>query len=118
MTTSQVFRSIRHDTGSSPKLTLTPPEGATWNLQEVGVTVKLTARLAGDPTPKIDAAAQVTGPWEVTYNPVAADVNTIGTYDVQVTVTRSNGKPLTFPTADPGEPGSLTWRIGTDLDNT
>lgn len=118
MPTSQVFRSTRHDTGVSPELALTPPVGVTWDLTEPGITAKVVARLPTDPTPKINATGVVSGPWKVRYDPIPADVDTIGTYDVQVQVTRSNGKKITFPTVDPGEPGSLTWRIGTDLDNS
>lgn len=114
---SQVFRSIRHDTGSSPQPTFTPPDGTNWDLTETGIVARFVARLPTSNTPKINAAAVVVGPWTVRYDPIAADVDTIGTYDVQVEVTRANGKKVTLPTVDPGEPGSLTWRIGTDLDD-
>jgi hypothetical protein len=112
-----VFRTKRHDTGISPELVLTPPEGVTWDLSENGLTARLIGRLNTSPTAKINAPVVVTGPWRVRYDPVPADVDTIGIYDVEVEVTRGNGKKVTFPTADPGEAGSLTWRIGTDLDN-
>lgn len=114
----RLFKSKRHDTLSSPALTLTPPTGTTWNLQEAGVTAKLIARLAGQPTPKINGSCVVTGPWTVRYDPTATDVNTIGLYDVEIEVTRANGKKLTFPTDDPGEPEALQWRIGTDLNDS
>jgi hypothetical protein len=116
--TSQQYRSIRHDTAIQLVITLTPYEGIGFNLQEAGLTVRLTARLPDAPTWKVNGAAAVLGPWLVGYDPAPGDVDTIGTYDVQVTAIRANGKQVTLPTVDPGEPGSLTWRIGPDLDNT
>jgi len=55
--------------------------------------------------------------WTVRYDPVPADVDTIGAYDVEIEVIRPNGKKVTFPTDEPSEPGSLAWRIGTDLNH-
>lgn len=117
MPISQVFRSKRHDTGISPQLTFTPPLGTTWDLTESGIAVRFIARTSNSPNPKVNSPAVVVGPWTVRYDPVTADVDSIGVFDVEVQVTRGNGKTVTFPTVDPGEPGSLTWRIGTDLDN-
>jgi hypothetical protein len=108
----EVFESKRHDTGISPELTFTPPAGVTWDLTEAGLTVKFIARLPDAPTPKINAAAVVTGPWTVRYDPTATDVDTIGAYDVEVQATRSNGKKFTMPTV-----GFLQWVIHPDLDN-
>jgi hypothetical protein len=109
---SNVFKSKRHDTGISPEVTFTPPAGLTWDLTEAGIAAKFIARLPNAPNPKINGAAVVTGPWTVRYDPVPADVDAIGTYDVEVQITRSNGKKITLPTE-----GFLSWVIGTDLDN-
>ncbi len=122
MPTSQTFRSVRHDTGSSPIATFTPPEGTEWDLTEPGIVARLVARLPGAATPKINGLAVVVGPWSVRYDPAPDDVNTIGVYDVQVEVTRADGKKITLPTADPADPTEtdrrLYWRIVTDLDNS
>lgn len=107
-----VFKSKRNDTGVSPVLDLTAPLGTAWDLNEVGIAVKLIARLPTATAPKINSAAVVTGPWQIRYDPTALDVDTIGTYDVEVEVTRSNGKKVTFPTE-----GFLSWTILADLDN-
>ena len=120
MPTSQTFHSIRHDTGSSPQATFVPPEGLDWDLTEAGLTVKLVARLPTANSPKINRAAVVIGAWTVRYDPIPADVNTIGTYDVQIEVTRADGRKITLPTADPADPSDerrLYWRISTDLDD-
>jgi hypothetical protein len=109
---SAVFYSKRHDTGISPVLDLDPPDGVSWNLQEVGVVVQFIARLEGDPTPKMSGTAVVTGPWQIRYDPTSTDVDTAATYDVEVEVKRSNNKPVTFPTR-----GYLKWEIEPDLDN-
>lgn len=109
---SNVFKSKRHDTGVSPEVVLTPPTGLTWDLQEAGIVARFIARTTNAPSPKINAAAVVTGPWTVRYDPIAADVNTIGNFDVEVEITRANGKKITLPTD-----GFLTWQITTDLDN-
>lgn len=112
LTLPSVFKSKRHDTGMSLPLTLTAPTGVTWTLEEAGITVNFIARLPGELAPKVKAAAVVTGPWTVRYDPVALDVDAIGTYDVEVEVIRSNGKKVTFPTE-----GFLSWVIEADLDN-
>jgi hypothetical protein len=109
---SQVFNSKRHDTGYSLAMTFTVPDDVTWNLSESGISVKFIARLPGSPTPKVNASAVVTGGWAVRYDPAPEDVNTIGAYDVEVEITRSNGKKLTLPTVD-----YLQWIIQPDLDN-
>lgn len=112
---STVFKSKRHDTASSPPLTFTPPAGLGWDLQEAGITVTFLARnpqtVGG--APKISGTATVTGAWSVRYDPTATDVDTIGTYDVEVEIVRSNGKKLTLPTV-----GFLSWVIGPDLNNS
>jgi hypothetical protein len=107
-----IFKSKRHDTAISPVVVLTPPPGLDWDLQTSGVTAKLIARLPGAVSPKISRAAVVTGPWEVRFDPLAADVDTIGAYDVEVEATRSDGKKITLPTE-----GFLSWVIGADLDD-
>lgn len=109
---SSVFYSKRHDTGTSPVCDFTPPAGTTWDLNEAGITAKFIARLPDATVPKMNGAAVVTGPWQVTYDPTSMDVDTIGAYDVEVQITRSNGKTLTFPTQ-----GYLSWVITPDLDN-
>lgn len=114
---SKVFRSKRHDTGSRPVVDLDPPAGVSWDLQTDGVTIKFIARLRDAPAPKMNAAPVVTGPWQVRFDPEPEDVDTIGSYDVEVEVTPADGKKVTFPTDDPGEANALVWRIGTDLDN-
>lgn len=113
---SKLFRSKRNDTGSRPVVDITPPVGATWTLQTASVSIKFIARLRDAPSPKMNAAPIVTGPWQIRYDPTASDVNTIGEYDVEIEVTPPDGKKVTFPTDDPGDPASLVWRIGTDLD--
>lgn len=108
-----VFRSKRHDTAVSPIIYLTPPEGVTWDLQAPGTVVRLIARL---PEPgsvvKMNGVCVVLEPWTVRYDPTATDVNTIGAYDVEVQVTRADGKKVTFPTSK-----FLSWVIEPDLDN-
>jgi hypothetical protein len=107
-----VFKSKRHDTGVSPQITFTPPDGLSWDLTEPGITATFIARLPTAGAPKMNAAAVVTGPWSVTYDPTPTDVNTIGTYDVEVQIVRSNGRKLTLPTE-----GYLSWVISADLDD-
>lgn len=109
---SAVFKSKRHDTGVSPVVDLTAPVGTTWNLQEAGIAVQFIARLPSAQNPKMTGAAVVTGPWQCRYDPTDTDVNTIGAYDVEVEITRSNGKRITFPTE-----GYLSWVITADLDD-
>lgn len=109
---SDVFKSKRHDTGISPEIILNPPAGLTWDLNEDGITAKFIARANNSPNPKINSAAVVTGPWTVRYDPTPNDVDAIGNFDVEVEITRSNGKKITLPTV-----GFLTWSISTDLDN-
>lgn len=106
------FTSKRHDDGISPTITFTPPVGIDWDLTEVGITATLIARLPDAAQPKFTGTAVVTGPWTVRYDPLPADVDTIGAYDVEVEITRSNGKKITLPTVD-----YLTWQIEADLDN-
>ena len=107
-----VFKSKRHDDGVSPPLTFTPPAGVAWDLEEAGVTAKFIARLPSSPNPKMVGTAAVTGPWSVQYDPTPEDVDTIGAYDVEVEVTRANGKKITLPTV-----GYLQWVIAADLDD-
>lgn len=107
-----VFKTKRHDTGVSPVLNLTPPTGTTWDLTEAGITVRLIARLPTANSPKMNGPAVVTGPWQIRFDPTATDVNTLGAYDVEVEITRANGKKITLPTE-----GFLSWVIGADLDN-
>src|SRR5688572_16553062 len=89
---SAVFKSKRHDTGVSPVVQFTPPVGVSWDLQEAGMTVKFIMRLPTSPTPKVNSTATVTGAWEVRYDPISTDVDTIGSFDVEVEALRSNGK--------------------------
>lgn len=109
---SAVFKSKRNDTAISLPLSLTPPEGVTWDLQDPGIIVRLITRLPGDLTHKVRGVAVVTGPWSVRYDPEPEDVDTIGAFDVEVEATRSDGKKVTFPTE-----GYLSWVITADLDN-
>lgn len=110
---SNVFKSKRHDTAVSPSATFTPPVGVTWSLMDpVGTTVKFIARLPSAASPKINKPAVITGEWSVRFDPTAADVDTIGSYDCEFDVTFANGKKLTFPTE-----GFLSWVIGPDLDD-
>ncbi len=109
---SAVFKSKRHDDGISPVIDFTPPAGLTWDLTEAGIAAALIARLPDAASPKMNAAAVVTGPWQVRYDPTATDVNTIGAYDIEVQITRSNGKKISLPTN-----GYLSWVISADLDN-
>lgn len=108
-----MFESKRHDTAVSPPLTFSPPPNLGWDLTEEGVTATFIARLPESSIPKIEAAAEVTGPWSVRYDPTPTDVDTIGAYDVEVEVVRANGKKLTLPTK-----GWLSWVIGPDLNNS
>lgn len=110
---SQVFKSKRHDTGMSPEPMFTPPAGLSWDLEEAGITATFLARLPDAPAAKISGPAQVIGPWTVRYDPTPEDVDTIGAYDVEVEIVRSNGKKITLPTE-----GFLSWVIGTDLNNS
>lgn len=109
---SPVFKIKRHDTGVSPVMTFTPPAGTTWDLSEAGIAVKFIARLPTANAPKINAAAVVTGPWTVRYDPLPVDVNEIGAYDVEVEIVRSNTKKITLPTE-----GFLSLVVAADLDD-
>lgn len=116
----QQFESKRHDTGSRPVIDLTPPAGVTWDLNTAGVTVKFIARLPSASTPKMSSAPEITGAWQVRYDPSPTDVDTIGLYDCEVEVTSPDGLKITFPTDDPADPaatGRLYWKINSDLDN-
>ena len=110
---SQVFESKRHDTAVSPRVTFTPPAEVDWDLQEAGIVAVFIARLPAAPAPKIIGQAEVTAAWAVRYDPNPEDVDTIGAYDVEVEITRANGKKLTLPTK-----GWLSWVIGPDLDDS
>lgn len=109
---SNVFKSKRHDTGISPEPIFTPPTGLAWDLSETGIAAKFIARLPNASEPKMIGSAEVTGPWSVRYDPTPTDVDTIGAFDVEVEITRANGKKITLPTE-----GFLSWVIGTDLDD-
>jgi hypothetical protein len=111
---SPIFKSKRHDDGVSPEITVTPPAGLGFNLQEAGMTVFLIARLPDAPAHKMRGQAVVVGPWTIRYDPTKADVDTIGTYDVEVSAVRSNGKQITFPTE---KANNLKWVIDSDADN-
>lgn len=76
------------------------------------MTAKFISRLPLTSFPKIESAAVITGAWQVRYDPIPPDVNQLGTFDVEVEFTRSNGKKVTMPTE-----GFLTWIIGPDLNN-
>ena len=111
---SQVFKSKRHDTAIALPMTFTPPAGLNWNLQTAGVTMRFIARLPNATSPKVvSTEVTATAPWACQFAPVAADVDTIGSYDVEVEVTNSSGKKLTLPTE-----GWLSWVINPDLDNS
>jgi hypothetical protein len=107
-----IFYSKRHDTGISPVLSFTPPAGLDWDLAEEGIAVTFLARLPNSNSPKMSGAAVVTGPWQIRYDPTADDVDTIGAYDCEAEVTRSNGKKITLPTR-----GFRSWVIEPDLDD-
>lgn len=107
-----VFKSKRHDTGISPQMTFTPAAEVEWDLEEAGIAAKFIARLPSSGSPKMNAAATVVGPWTVRYDPTETDVDAIGAYDVEVEITRSNGKKITLPTE-----GYLSWVIAADLDD-
>lgn len=109
---ADVFYSKRHDTAVSPQVAFTPPQGASWDLNETGLSVRLIARLPTARAPKIQAPAVVVGAWAVRYDPQPEDVDTIGAYDVEIEVTRANGKKVSIPTV-----GFLNWVITSDLDN-
>ena len=111
---SPIFRSKRHDDAISPEITFTPPAGVAFDLQEAGMTALFIARLPTANTHKIRAAAVITGAWTVRYDPSKADVDTIGTYDVEVSFVRANGKQFTLPTE---KDKNLKWIIDTDADN-
>lgn len=110
---STQFESKQYDTGTSLLITFTPPVGLTFDLLEAGMTAKFISRLPGSALPKVEAAAIITGAWQVRYDPIPADVNALGTFDVEVEFTRSNAKKVTMPTH-----GFLTWLIGPDLNNS
>ena len=110
---STQFESKQYDTGTSLLITFTPPVGLTFDLLEAGMIAKFISRLPNSASPKVESLAVViTGAWQVRYDPVPADVNALGTFDVEVEFTRSNGKKVTMPTH-----GFLTWLIGPDLNN-
>lgn len=109
---SAEFKSKRHDTGVSLPIDFVPPEGLTWDLEEPGIVVTFIARLPTEPAPKVRAAVDVTGPWSVRYDPTPDDVDEIGSFDVECSAVRADGKQVTLPTV-----GFLKWTISTDLDN-
>lgn len=110
---SNVFKSKRHDTAVSPSMTFTPPPGLEFTLLDPpGASAKFIMRLPKETAPKVNKPAVITGPWSVRFDPIAADVDTIGAYDCEVEVTFANGKKITLPTE-----GFLSWVIAADLDN-
>jgi hypothetical protein len=116
---SKEYLSKRHDTAIRIPVTLTPPANATWHLQTPGTTATFIARVRDATTPKVQGEMVITGEWTAYYEPTSTDVDTIGLFDVEVEVFPSGGpKKITFPTDDPGTANALTWRIGTDLNNT
>ena len=118
-TLSKEFLSKRHDTAIRIPVTLTPPEGATWTLEDPGTTATFIARVRDATTPKVQGEMVITGPWTAYYEPVPLDVDTIALFDVEIEVFPGGGtKKITFPTDDPGTANALTWRVGTDLNNT
>jgi hypothetical protein len=112
---SNVYESKRHDTRIRLVIDLTPPAGIDWDLTEPGMEATFIARLKTDPAPKVEAPAEISGPWQIAYEPTPEDVDTIGAYDVEVECVGSDGRKLTFPTK-----GStfLSWVIGTDLNDS
>lgn len=109
---STQFESKQYDTGVSLLISFTPPTGLAFDLLEAGMTAKFISRLPLTSLPKIESVAVITGAWQVRYDPIPTDVDTLGTFDVEVEFTRSNGKKVTMPTH-----GFLTWLIGPDLNN-
>lgn len=109
---SDTFTSKRHDDGVSPVITFSPPTGLDWDLTEAGLAGILIARLPDASAPSFTGPVVVTDAWQVRYDPQKTDVALIGTYDVEVEFTRSNGKQITLPTV-----GYLHWTIEPDLDD-
>ncbi len=111
---SPIFKSKRHDDAVSPEITFTPPPGLGFDLTEPDMTAIFILRLPTAPNPKARKPCVITGPWSVRYDPDPEDVDTIGTYDVEVSFTRSNGKQFTLPTE---KEKNLKWIIDSDADN-
>lgn len=88
----------QNDTAPSIRATLKDSDNTVINL--TGATVRFHMRTIGGTTAKVDSAATVVSPATsgvVQYDWVAADTDTVGTYQAEFEVTYSDGTIETFP---------------------
>lgn len=91
------FTAMQNDTGPALTATLADSSGTAVNL--AGATVRFVMTQRGATTPKVDAAATVLdeAAGEVSYEWVAADTDTHGTFHGSFEVTFADGSIQTFP---------------------
>lgn len=94
-----MFYIKQNDTSPAIQATLKDVDGAVVPL--AGATVRFHMRKQGATTAKVDAAAVIVNDVGgiVRYNWVAADTNTVGTYQAEFEVTYSDNTVETFPNA-------------------
>jgi hypothetical protein len=94
-----MFYIKQNDTGPSIQATLKDADGVAVSL--AGATVSFKMRKQGSATPKVNAAATIVNSTAgiVKYNWIAADTNTVGTYQAEFQVTYSDLSVETFPNA-------------------
>ena len=94
-----MFYIKQNDTAPSIQATLKDADGIAVSL--AGATVSFKMRKQGSATAKVNAAATIVNSAEgiVKYNWIAADTNTVGTYQAEFQVTYANATVETFPNA-------------------
>ncbi len=107
MSSSTTYTRKRHDDAQPFRFQAEYSDGTVPNF--VGATLRFLMTKKGSSTPKVAAAAVITGTI-FSYAPLPADVDTSGTYKVEWEVTYPGGKLETWPGS-----GWLTLTIVDDL---
>lgn len=94
-----MFYIKQNDTGPSIRAALKNVDGVAVSL--AGATVRFHMRKLGSATAKVSAAATIISATDgtVEYDWIAADTNTVGTYQAEFQVTYSDLSVETFPNA-------------------
>jgi hypothetical protein len=87
----------QNDTGPAMLATLQDASGAAVNI--TGALVRFHMRQIGSTQVKVDAAATIVAPFDgaVRYNWLAADTDTVGSYQAEFEVTYADASIETFP---------------------
>ena len=108
---SSVFETVRGNRNPAVTATLKDSAGTVVNLTTAN-NVKFLMRLAGNVTPKVNAAATIVAAASgtVSYAWGANDTDTVGVYEAEWLVTWGDGTTQTFPAGQP-----LTVKIRNSL---